>query len=104
MKDRRCRTLHHKPPHPDKEWRAEKGEAQKDFPISNSPSARRRFLCVGPLPALFLPTTEGEDGIIEGILVEDPDFSVPDDITKQIESGTLKFIADVEDFLGRIPA
>jgi len=47
----------------------------------------------------LVPTTEGEDGIIEGILVEDPDFSVPDDLTNQIESGSLKFIADVEDFL-----
>ena len=44
-------------------------------------------------------TTKGVDSIIEYNLVENPDFSDLDTLTKQIESGTLKFINDVEDFL-----
>jgi hypothetical protein len=47
----------------------------------------------------IVPTVEGEDSILEHILVNNPDFSDLDALTKQIESGTLKFIADVEDFL-----
>ena len=44
-------------------------------------------------------TTKGIDSIVENILVENPDFSDLDTLTKQIERGTLKFIKDVEDFL-----
>ena len=44
-------------------------------------------------------TIKGADSIIEYILVENPDFSDLDMLTKQIERGTLKFIKDVEDFL-----
>ncbi len=44
-------------------------------------------------------TTKGVDSIVEGVLVEDPDFSHLDALTKQIEKGTLKFIDDVENFL-----
>jgi len=44
-------------------------------------------------------TTKGVDSIVEYILVEDPDFSDLDTLTKQIESGTLKFIKHVEGFL-----
>ncbi len=44
-------------------------------------------------------TTKGVDSIIECILVENPDFSDLDMLTKQIDSGTLKFIKDVEEFL-----
>jgi hypothetical protein len=46
-------------------------------------------------------TIEGFDSIIEYIVVENPDFSDLDMLTRQIESGTLKFIKDVEDFLSR---
>jgi hypothetical protein len=44
-------------------------------------------------------TTVGVDSIVEHILVEDPDFSDLDTLTKQIERGTLKFIKHVEGFL-----
>ena len=42
---------------------------------------------------------KGIDSIIEFILVENPDFSELDSLTKHIERGTLEFIKDVEDFL-----
>ncbi len=44
-------------------------------------------------------STKGVDSIIESILVENPDFSDLEPLTKQIESETLKFIAYVENFL-----
>jgi hypothetical protein len=44
-------------------------------------------------------TTKGVDSIVEHTLVENPDFSDLDTLTKQIESGTLEFIKDVEGFL-----
>ena len=44
-------------------------------------------------------TTKGFDSIVEYDLVENPDFSNLDALTNQIESGTLKFIKDVEGFL-----
>ena len=47
----------------------------------------------------IVPATAGYDSIIEAVLVEEPDFSDPDALTEQIESGTLAFIADVERFL-----
>jgi hypothetical protein len=46
-------------------------------------------------------TTKGVDSIIEYILVDVPDFSDLDDLTKQIEMGTLKFIRDVENFISK---
>jgi len=46
-------------------------------------------------------TTKGNDSIMEFILVENPDFSDLDTLTKQIEKGTLKFIKDVETFLSK---
>ena len=46
---------------------------------------------------------EGVDSILEGILVENPDFIDLDALTKQIERGTLKFIEDVEDVLSKYP-
>jgi len=46
-------------------------------------------------------TTKGVDSIIEYILVENPDFSDLDTLTKQIERGTIKFTRDVEDFLSK---
>ena len=50
---------------------------------------------------LIPPTTKGVDSILEGILVENPDFNDLDALTSQIERGTLKFIDDVEDFLSK---
>ena len=47
----------------------------------------------------LVPTTKGYDSIIEHILVDNPDFSNLDSLTKQIEKETLKFIKDVEGFL-----
>ena len=47
----------------------------------------------------LVPTTKGVDSIIESVLVDTPDFSDLDKLTKQIESATLKFIKDVESFL-----
>jgi len=44
-------------------------------------------------------TTQGVDSIMEYILVEDPDFSDLDALTKQIEKATLKFIKDIDSFL-----
>jgi len=44
-------------------------------------------------------TIKGVDSIIEGILVENPDFSNLDTLTRQIERSTLRFIKDVEAFL-----
>jgi hypothetical protein len=41
-----------------------------------------------------------EDYILRHILVDDPDFSDLDNLTAQIERGTLAFIRDVEGFLG----
>ena len=42
---------------------------------------------------------KSSDSILEYVLVSDPDFSELDTLTNQIESETLKFIKDVEDFL-----
>jgi len=47
-----------------------------------------------------VPTTDGVDSIIEHVLVVNPDFSDLEGLTKKIEEGTLKFIGDVEEFLG----
>ena len=44
-------------------------------------------------------TTKGTDSIIENILVDNPDFSDLATLTQQIETGTLEFIKDVENFL-----
>lgn len=41
------------------------------------------------------------DSILEHILVDNPDFSDLDVLTKQIEQGTLKFIQDIERFLAK---
>jgi hypothetical protein len=47
----------------------------------------------------IVPTIKGYDSIIENVLVENPDFSDLDALTKIIEKGTLDFIKDVENFL-----
>jgi len=41
---------------------------------------------------------KGVDSIVEHILIDNPDFSDLEDLTNQIEKGTLKFIRDIEDF------
>jgi hypothetical protein len=47
----------------------------------------------------LVSTTKGADSILEYVLVDNPDFSNLDALTKQIERATLKFIKDVESFL-----
>ncbi|MCL4274414.1 MAG: hypothetical protein QY328_13455 [Anaerolineales bacterium] len=49
----------------------------------------------------IVPTIEGVDSIVECVLVEEPDFSNLDALTKQIEKGALKFIKDIESFLSK---
>lgn len=49
----------------------------------------------------IVPTTKGFDSIIEHILVDNPDFSDLENVTKQIETATLHFIKDVENFLSK---
>jgi hypothetical protein len=46
-------------------------------------------------------TTQGVDSILEGTLVDNPDFNNTDTLTKQIETGALRFITDVEDLLSK---
>lgn len=49
------------------------------------------------LGAYRLPgNLKGSDSILEYVLAENPDFSDPDALTRQIESETIKFIKDVE--------
>ena len=50
----------------------------------------------------IVSTTKGVDSIIENVLVDNPDFSDLDTLTKQIERGTLKFIQDVERILSEL--
>jgi len=45
--------------------------------------------------------TKDVDSIIENILVDNPDFSDLDNLTKQIERGTMEFIEDIESFLSK---
>jgi hypothetical protein len=42
---------------------------------------------------------KGVDSIVEYILVDNPDFSDLEVLTKQIDKGTVKFIQDIESFL-----
>jgi len=42
---------------------------------------------------------KGVDSIVEYILVDNPDFSDLEVLTKQIDQGTVKFIQDIESFL-----
>jgi hypothetical protein len=44
-------------------------------------------------------TTKGVEYIANSVLVDNPDFSNLETLTNQIETGTLKFIKDIEDFL-----
>jgi len=47
----------------------------------------------------IVSSTKGLDSIIEHILVDDPDFGDLNNLTKQIELETMKFIKDIENFL-----
>ncbi len=47
------------------------------------------------------PTTKGFDSVVESVLVENPDFSDLDALTKQIEKGAFEFIEDIENFLAK---
>lgn len=47
------------------------------------------------------PQGKWADSILEHVLVDNPDFSDLDALTRQIEQGTLKFIKDVEGFLAK---
>jgi hypothetical protein len=49
----------------------------------------------------IVSSLKGADSIVEGVLVEDPDFNDLDGLTKKIEGGTLKFIQEVEGFLSQ---
>jgi hypothetical protein len=44
---------------------------------------------------------KGVDAIIDHSLINNPDFSDLDTLTKQIERGTLQFITDVENFVSK---
>ncbi|HII83475.1 MAG TPA: hypothetical protein HA271_01255 [Methanobacterium subterraneum] len=46
-------------------------------------------------------TTLDVDSIMEYVLADNPNFADLDSLTQQIETGTLKFIDDVEDFLSK---
>ena len=47
------------------------------------------------------PRGKWADSVLEHVLVDNPDFSDLDALTRQIEQGTLKFIKDVEGFLAK---
>jgi hypothetical protein len=49
----------------------------------------------------IVSSTHGADSILEHTLVDDPDFSDPDALTRRIEKETLEFIENVENFLSR---
>jgi hypothetical protein len=44
---------------------------------------------------------KGVDSVVEHVLVDNPDFSDLDALTKQIEQGALEFIRDIESFLAK---
>jgi hypothetical protein len=45
--------------------------------------------------------TDNVDSIIECTLIDEPNFDDLDTMTEQIESGTMKFIEDVNNFLSK---
>jgi hypothetical protein len=49
----------------------------------------------------LVPTQKGVDSIVEHVLADNPDFKDLEALTAQIESGTLKFIEDIESFLSQ---
>jgi hypothetical protein len=44
-------------------------------------------------------TLQGADSIIEYTLTDNPDFNDPETLTRQIESGTLKFMKDIKELI-----
>ena len=50
----------------------------------------------------LVPSTKDADSIIEHVLVEDPDFSDLESLTKRIEKESLRFIGDVEGFIYKL--
>jgi hypothetical protein len=49
----------------------------------------------------LVPPGKGIDSIVEFMLVDNPDFSNLDVLTKRMETGVLKFIQDIESFLSK---
>lgn len=49
----------------------------------------------------IVPSVNNADSILEYVLADNPDFSDLDDLTKKIETGTLKFISDIENYLSK---
>jgi hypothetical protein len=48
-----------------------------------------------------VPAIQGYDSILEHVLVDDPDFSDPQALSKLIDDGLFDFIHDVESYLAR---
>jgi len=46
-----------------------------------------------------VPAIQGYDSILEHVLVDDPDFSDPQALSRLIEDGLIAFIHDIESFL-----
>ena len=44
---------------------------------------------------------KGMDSVVEHVLVDNPNFSNLDALTKQVEQHALKFIPDIEGFLAQ---
>ena len=51
----------------------------------------------------LVPSTQGADAILEHAIVENPDFSDLDRLTKQIEEETTKFITAIDKFFSQYP-
>lgn len=51
----------------------------------------------------LVPNPQGVDAIMEHTIIEAPDFSDLDRLTKQIEEETLAFIKVIEDFFSHLP-
>ena len=49
----------------------------------------------------LVATPQGVDSIVETVAVEHPDFNDLETLTRQIETATLTFMADIESFLSR---
>jgi hypothetical protein len=49
----------------------------------------------------IVPSVKGADSILEYIVVDNPDFRDLDALTNQIDTKTMKFISDIEDFLSK---
>lgn len=47
----------------------------------------------------LVPSTKGADAIIDCVVADSPDFRDLNALTAKIEKATIKFIADIEDFL-----